>query len=64
MVAAYPNQYETHYSLGLLLGELGKYREAAKHLAIAAEAMPEHEGAKRNLRAIREYLEKVNANLP
>ncbi len=61
VVKAYPDQYEAHYSLGLLLGELHKYEEAAEHLAIAAKGMPEHEGAKRNLMAIREYLRQVDA---
>jgi tetratricopeptide (TPR) repeat protein len=59
VVKAYPEQYDAHYLLGLLLAELGKYQEARDHLAIAAAGMPDHEGAKRNLRAVKEYLEKV-----
>lgn len=61
VVEAYPEQHEAHYSLGLLLGELRRYKEAAEHLSIAAKGMPDHEGAKRNLRAIREYLSQVEA---
>jgi tetratricopeptide (TPR) repeat protein len=61
VVSAYPEQYEAHYSLGLLLGELHKYEEAARYLSIAAKGMPGHEGAKRNLAAIREYLRQVEA---
>ena len=44
------------YSLGLLLVEMGRYVEAESYLARAAEGMPDHPGAARNLQAIREYL--------
>ena len=53
---AYPEQYEVAYSLGLLLAEMGRYIEAESYLSQAAAGMPEHPGAARNLRAIREYL--------
>lgn len=59
VVTAYPEQYDAHYSLGLLLAELRKFKEAAAHLAVAAQGMPDHEGAARNLKAINEYLEKA-----
>ncbi len=54
-----PNQYDTMYSLGLLLAEMGRYTEAEALLAQAAAGMPDHEGAKRNLDAIRAYLAQV-----
>jgi tetratricopeptide (TPR) repeat protein len=54
-----PEQYETAYSLGLLLAELGRYTEAEALLARAAAGMPDHEGARRNLEAIRAYLAQV-----
>jgi hypothetical protein len=54
-----PEQYETAYSLGLLLAEMGRYDEAESYLARAAAGMPDHEGAARNLRAIRDYLAQV-----
>jgi hypothetical protein len=47
------------YSLGLLLAEVGRYTEAEALLAQAAAGMPHHEGAKRNLDAIRAYLAQV-----
>ncbi len=59
VVAAYPEQYEVHYSLGLLLGEMGEYEAAAVHLAKTLEGLPDHEGAGRNLKAVREYLDKA-----
>jgi tetratricopeptide (TPR) repeat protein len=59
VVAAYPEEYKVHYSLGLLLGEMGKYEEAAAHLVETLKGLPDHEGAKRNLKAVREYLDKT-----
>jgi tetratricopeptide (TPR) repeat protein len=56
---AYPAQHEVAYSLGLLLAEMGRYIEAEAYLARAAENMPDHAGAARNLAAIREYLAQV-----
>ena len=53
---AYPEEYEVAYSLGLLLAEMGRYPEAESYLAVAAEGMPDHPGAARNLQAVREYL--------
>jgi predicted CXXCH cytochrome family protein len=53
---AYPEQHEVAYSLGLLLAEMGRYIEAESYLSQAAAGMPDHPGAARNLRAIREYL--------
>ncbi len=58
---AYPEQYETAYSLGLLLAEMGRYPEAETYLARAATGMPDHPGAARNLRAVREYLVQIGA---
>jgi tetratricopeptide (TPR) repeat protein len=57
-----PDQYEAAYSLGLLLAEMNRYSEAESYLARAAAGMPDHEGAKRNLRAIREYLAQVGGS--
>jgi len=59
ILEAYPEQYDVAYSLGLLLAEMGRYPEAERYLALAAGGMPGHPGAERNLRAIREYLERV-----
>jgi len=56
ILEAYPEQHEVAYSLGLLLAEMGRYTEAESYLARAAAGMPDHPGAERNLRAIREYL--------
>jgi predicted CXXCH cytochrome family protein len=56
ILEAYPEQHEVAYSLGLLLAEMGRYVEAESFLAQAAAGMPDHPGAQRNLRAIREYL--------
>jgi predicted CXXCH cytochrome family protein len=53
---AYPEQHDVAYSLGLLLAEMGRYREAESYLARAAAGMPGHPGAERNLRTIREFL--------
>jgi predicted CXXCH cytochrome family protein len=58
---AYPEQHEVAYSLGLLLAEMGRYIEAESFLARAAAGMPDHPGAERNLRAIREYLTQRGA---
>ena len=55
-----PEQYEAAYSLGLLLAEMGRYAEAESYLARAAAGMPGHPGARRNLSAIREYLDQVS----
>lgn len=56
VVEAHPTQYDAMYALGLLLGEMKKYREAEHFLTKAAEGMPDHPGAKRNLKAIRDFL--------
>jgi tetratricopeptide (TPR) repeat protein len=58
---AYPEQHEVAYSLGLLLAEMGRYVEAESYLARAAAGMPDHPGAARNLRAVREYLSAVES---
>jgi tetratricopeptide (TPR) repeat protein len=55
-----PEQHEVQYSLGLLLAEMGRYREAERFLAAAAAGMPGHPGVERNLRAIREYLAQLS----
>jgi predicted CXXCH cytochrome family protein len=62
ILEAYPEQHEVAYSLGLLLAEMGRYVEAESFLARAAEGMPGHPGAQRNLRAIREYLAQRAGN--
>jgi tetratricopeptide (TPR) repeat protein len=56
ILEAYPEQHDVAYSLGLLLAEMGRYVEAEAFLSRAAAGMPDHPGADRNLRAIREYL--------
>ncbi len=56
VVNHYPEQYDAHYALGLLLGEMRRYREAEHHLSRAAAGMPNHAGAARNLSAIRRFL--------
>ncbi len=61
---AYPEQYDVAYSLGLLLAEMGRYPEAERLLAAAAAGMPDHPGAQRNLRAVREYLAQVSNSQP
>jgi tetratricopeptide (TPR) repeat protein len=53
---AEPEAYDLAYSLGLLLGEMGKYEEAEKYLAIAVAGMPDHPRAAYNLQQIRDYL--------
>ena len=42
MVIDFPEYYDAHYSLGLLLAEKGDYRGSLESLLIAAELMPEH----------------------
>ena len=37
-----PESYETAYSLGLLLAEMGKLEDSATYLGIAAEGMPDY----------------------
>ena len=61
ILEAYPEQHDVAYSLGLLLAEMGRYTEAESYLARAAAGMPDHPGAARNLRAIREYLTQRGA---
>ncbi|MBD3851483.1 MAG: tetratricopeptide repeat protein [Acidobacteria bacterium] len=61
ILEAYPEQHDVAYSLGLLLAEMGRYIEAESYLARAAAGMPDHPGAARNLRAIREYLTQRGA---
>ncbi|MBD3857769.1 MAG: tetratricopeptide repeat protein [Acidobacteria bacterium] len=61
ILEAYPEQHDVAYSLGLLLAEMGRYIEAESYLARAAAGMPDHPGAARNLRAIREYLTQRSA---
>jgi predicted CXXCH cytochrome family protein len=60
---AYPEQHEVAYSLGLLLAEMERYVEAEALLSRAATGMPDHPGAERNLRAIREYLAQLGESL-
>ncbi len=62
ILASDPAQFETAYSLGLLLAEMGRYTEAETYLARAATGMPRHEGAQRNLEAIRAYLAQTGAS--
>jgi tetratricopeptide (TPR) repeat protein len=62
VLEAFPAQHDVEYSLGLLLAEMGRYAEAEFWLARAAEGMPDHPGARRNLQAIREYLDQVGRN--
>jgi tetratricopeptide (TPR) repeat protein len=62
VLEADPEQYETAYSLGLLVAEMGRYEEAEAYLALAAAGMPGHEGAARNLRAVREYLAQIRGS--
>jgi tetratricopeptide (TPR) repeat protein len=61
ILESYPEQHEVAYSLGLLLAEMGRYVEAERWLTQAATGMPDHPGARRNLRAIREYLAQIGA---
>jgi tetratricopeptide (TPR) repeat protein len=56
-----PEHFEAAYSLGLLLAEMGRYPEAEALLARAAGGMPGHAGARRNLAAVREYLDRLGA---
>jgi tetratricopeptide (TPR) repeat protein len=62
VLEADPDQYDIAYSLGLLVAEMGRYEEAEIWLARAAAGMPDHEGAARNLRAVREYLAQVRGS--
>jgi tetratricopeptide (TPR) repeat protein len=62
ILESYPEQHEVAYSLGLLLAEMGRYVEAERWLTRAATGMPDHPGAQRNLRAIREYLAQTGAS--
>jgi len=59
VLEAYPEQHDVEYSMSLLLAEMGRYPEAEYWLARAAAGMPDHPGAQRNLRAVREYLEEL-----
>jgi len=63
ILEAYPEQHDVAYSLGLLLAEMGRYPEAEAYLARAVVGMPDHAGASRNLRAIREYLEQGGGSI-
>jgi tetratricopeptide (TPR) repeat protein len=62
VLEAAPDQHDIAYSLGLLVAEMGRYEEAEIWLARAAAGMPDHEGAARNLRAVREYLAQVRGS--
>ncbi len=64
VVKAYPEQYQAVYSYGLLLAELGRYKEAEVYLARAASGMPNHSGARRNLREVRKRLSRREAARP
>jgi tetratricopeptide (TPR) repeat protein len=46
---AYPDRYDTAYSLGLLLGEMERYEEAATYLRQASDGIPERGRAHYNL---------------
>ena len=59
ILEAYPDRYEIAYNLGLLLGEMGRYEEAADYLEQAVQGMPDHAGVLRNLKAIRDYLDRL-----
>jgi Tfp pilus assembly protein PilF len=48
--------YEVHYSLGLLLAEMQRYPEAAKHLERAAEGMPSYARVHYNLGQMWDFL--------
>jgi len=58
VVAAYPQEYQVAYSLGLLLAEKKKYGEAAHSLASAAGGMPDHARVHYNLGVLLDYLGK------
>ena len=62
VIKAYPEQHQVAYSLGLLLAEMGRYPEAETWLARAAEGMPGHPGAQRNLAEIRRFLASIRDN--
>ncbi len=55
VLAAYPELYETAYSLGLLLAEEEKYDEALQYLTIAANGMPDYPRAHYNLGLLLAY---------
>lgn len=59
VLEAYPENHEVAYSYGLLLAEIGRYPEAERWLARAADGMPGHPGAQRNLAEIRRYLASI-----
>ena len=59
MIEDFPEQHDVAYSLGLLLAEMGRYREAADYLQRAATGMPEHPRVHYNLQQVLEYLERT-----
>lgn len=62
VLESFPDRHQVAYSYGLLLAEMGRYVEAERWLAQAAEGMPGHPGARRNLTEIRRYLATVRGS--
>jgi predicted CXXCH cytochrome family protein len=58
MIRDFPDQAESHYSLGLLLAEKGQYEDAMKELIIAAGRMPENDRIWYNLAQLYIYFEE------
>ena len=58
VVSANAGLHDIAYSLGLLLAEKKKYKDAAKYLKRAAEGMPEHARACYNLGLVLQYLKR------
>jgi tetratricopeptide (TPR) repeat protein len=59
VVKAYPELYDVHYSLGLLLAEEKKYTEAEAHLELAARGLPDGSRVHYNLGLLYDYLGKT-----
>ena len=53
---AYPEQYDSAYSLGLLLAEMERYEEAGEYLWRAAQGMPDQARVFYNLGLVLQYL--------
>src|SRR5574341_1319773 len=60
VIAAYPDNHDAEYSLGLLLVEMGKSQEAVKWLARAARGMPHHARAHYNLGLLFQQLGRLD----